>query len=216
VIVSNGHWSEQARLFPVQDASQTRFFSDLPFEPGLNLITVTAGTEVTYCFQVRNEYPLTTFALHDVVDDQLGDLMTAYSYPLVPAGTLFFTETVTIDSPVVNNTTWTAWFFGPPTPSVDQKALAAAAPAEVLLGSVEATASAQVVIETTTTTTLPTTTVAPTTTPPAATTVPTSPTTVAPILPATGADGQGTIWLALLLVGLGATLIGIGRRHQRT
>lgn len=42
VIVSNGHWSEEPRLFPVQGESRTRYFSDLPFEPGLNLITVTA------------------------------------------------------------------------------------------------------------------------------------------------------------------------------
>lgn len=42
VQVSNGHWSVAARLSDQDGQDRTRFFSDLPFAPGLNLITVTA------------------------------------------------------------------------------------------------------------------------------------------------------------------------------
>ena len=42
VVVSNGHWSEDARLFDGNRPGEKRFFADLPFARGLNLITVTA------------------------------------------------------------------------------------------------------------------------------------------------------------------------------
>jgi hypothetical protein len=45
VRVSNGHWSEDARLFDTDDENTVRFFSDLPFARGLQIITVTATDE---------------------------------------------------------------------------------------------------------------------------------------------------------------------------
>lgn len=42
VLVSNGNWTEEVRLFDTNRPGEFRFFSDLPYEPGLSLITVEA------------------------------------------------------------------------------------------------------------------------------------------------------------------------------
>ena len=47
-------------------------------------VTVTAGTEVYYCYQVENTGDV-TFNFHDLVDSELGDILDDFPYALAPA-----------------------------------------------------------------------------------------------------------------------------------
>jgi hypothetical protein len=71
-------------------------------------ITVATGTDVYYCYQVENTGDV-TFNFHDLVDDQLGTLLTDLPYVLAPGA--FSPEVIiseTVAAPVVNTATWTA------------------------------------------------------------------------------------------------------------
>ena len=70
-------------------------------------ITVLTGTKVTYCYHVKNTGSQ-TLTTHDVMDDQLGALLTNFAYPLAPGASVFFTETIIANSNVINTATWTA------------------------------------------------------------------------------------------------------------
>lgn len=75
-------------------------------------ITVEAGTDVLYCYAVTNNSPL-TLTLHDLEDDQLGTLLTGFSFDLAPGASTVVTETAAISETTVNTATWTAYNEGP-------------------------------------------------------------------------------------------------------
>lgn len=70
-------------------------------------ITVTAGTDVTYCYEVTNNSGI-TLNTHDLFDDQLGTLLTSFPYTLANGASAFLTATTTITVTTVNIATWTA------------------------------------------------------------------------------------------------------------
>ncbi len=74
-------------------------------------ITVTAGTVVTYCYEVENTGDQ-SFTTHTLVDDQLGTLLSGFPTVLDPGNSFSVTETAQILETTVNNATWTA--FGTP------------------------------------------------------------------------------------------------------
>ena len=71
------------------------------------MITVSAGTTVTYCYEVENEGSQ-TFTAHTLVDDQLGTLLANFPRVLPPGSTYRVTETAQILETTVNVATWTA------------------------------------------------------------------------------------------------------------
>lgn len=75
-------------------------------------ITVTMGTDVTYCYQVDNTGAI-TLTLHDLVDSELGDILTDFPTTLTPGASAFITATTSVTTTVVNTATWTAYNEGP-------------------------------------------------------------------------------------------------------
>ncbi|HNS01925.1 MAG TPA: proprotein convertase P-domain-containing protein, partial [Anaerolineae bacterium] len=71
-------------------------------------ITVAAGTEVTYCYEVTNTGDV-TFSLHDLDDSELGTILSNFPYTLAPSASAFLTATTTINVTTVNTATWTAY-----------------------------------------------------------------------------------------------------------
>ena len=72
-------------------------------------ITVTVGTEVTYCYEVTNTGEL-TLNLHDLVDSELGVILDDFPYALTPGASAFRElMTVTINDTTLNTATWTAF-----------------------------------------------------------------------------------------------------------
>lgn len=85
------------------------------------------GGEVTYCYEVRNtgNVPLTS---HTMVDNKLGQILTAFPYSLAPGARAFLLETTTISQTTLNTATWTAVLNGasiPTSASDDDTALVA-------------------------------------------------------------------------------------------
>ncbi|MEW5986508.1 MAG: hypothetical protein AB1791_07745 [Chloroflexota bacterium] len=70
-------------------------------------ITVPAGTDVTYCYEVTNTGTI-TLTTHDLVDSELGVILSGFPYNLVPGASAFLTVTVQINQTTVNTATWTA------------------------------------------------------------------------------------------------------------
>jgi hypothetical protein len=70
-------------------------------------IEVEPGTRVTYCYMVLNTGSLPLVS-HDLVDDQLGTLLSDFPYILAPNASAFLTQTAIINSSVTNTATWTA------------------------------------------------------------------------------------------------------------
>ncbi len=71
-------------------------------------VTVTAGTEVYYCYQVENTGDV-AFNFHDLVDDQLGTILNDFPYVLAPGA--FSPQVIVPATPmatVTNVGTWTA------------------------------------------------------------------------------------------------------------
>ena len=75
-------------------------------------IAVAEGTAVTYCFEVTNT-GLTTLALHDLEDSELGQIVTSLPFTLIPGASAFITQTAVITQPTTNTATWTAYNPGP-------------------------------------------------------------------------------------------------------
>jgi hypothetical protein len=71
-------------------------------------ITVAAGTEVTYCYEVQNTGNI-ALNYHDLVDDQLGALLDEFPFALAPGASTFLLETATPLATVTNTATWTAF-----------------------------------------------------------------------------------------------------------
>ncbi|MGH2536739.1 MAG: DUF7507 domain-containing protein, partial [Candidatus Promineifilaceae bacterium] len=75
-------------------------------------VSVPAGTEVTYCYEVTNTGAV-TLTLHDLDDSELGAILDALPYSLVPGASAFLTQSAVIDADTVNTATWTAYNPGP-------------------------------------------------------------------------------------------------------
>jgi hypothetical protein len=73
-----------------------------------DVITVTAGTEVTYCYEVENIGDV-TLNVHDLVDSELGTILNDFAFTLAPSATVFLTQTTTLLTATVNTATWTAF-----------------------------------------------------------------------------------------------------------
>lgn len=70
------------------------------------------GGEVTYCYEIENTGNV-TLNLHDLYDNQLGNIFTSLSYALAPGASAFITDTATINVTTVNTAIWTAYNVGP-------------------------------------------------------------------------------------------------------
>ncbi|GAB4579976.1 MAG: hypothetical protein Fur0022_27150 [Anaerolineales bacterium] len=75
-------------------------------------IEVAPGTDVYYCFEITNTGSI-TLTLHDLEDSQLGPLLNAFPYALVPGASAFLTATTSITQTTINTATWTAYNPGP-------------------------------------------------------------------------------------------------------
>ncbi len=75
-------------------------------------ITVAAGEEVTFCYQVENT-SFHTLTRHDLEDSELGDILSDFTYSLVPGASAFITQTATITQTTTNTAVWTAYNPGP-------------------------------------------------------------------------------------------------------
>lgn len=71
-------------------------------------IEVAAGSEVTYCYEVKNQGTL-TFTMHDLEDSQLGELFSGYALVLSPGESATFLTSTIVMTDVVNTATWTAY-----------------------------------------------------------------------------------------------------------
>ena len=69
-------------------------------------IDVPSGTDVTYCYTINNTGSITV-TTHDLVDDQLGSLLTGFAYNLAPGASVFLTATITITEDTLNVASWT-------------------------------------------------------------------------------------------------------------
>ena len=75
-------------------------------------ITVAAGTDVTYCYEVTNTGDV-TLDFHDLDDSELGNIFSGLNYALTPGASVFVTQTTTINVTTVNTGTWSAYNQGP-------------------------------------------------------------------------------------------------------
>jgi hypothetical protein len=80
---------------------------------GSGLITVVnqPHADVYYCYQVLNTGDV-TLSVHDLVDSQLGTLLSAFPYALPPGASTFLTQNATLTQTTANTATWTASLAG--------------------------------------------------------------------------------------------------------
>ncbi len=71
-------------------------------------ISVPYGSDVTYCYMVENTSNVATLNIHDLVDSELGTILSDFPFPLGPGAAAFITQTTTIFTHTVNTATWTA------------------------------------------------------------------------------------------------------------
>lgn len=82
-----------------------------------SMISVLAGTTVSYCYQVTNT-GVVTLTTHTLVDSQFGLILNGEIVVLPPGETYIYTKTAVIQSTVTNNANWTATdTFGNPAAS---------------------------------------------------------------------------------------------------
>ena len=79
-----------------------------------DLITVTSGTDVYYCYEVRNTGTY-TMSLHDLEDNELGILLAGFYYDLGPGDSVDtvaagLTFSATLTETTVNTATWTVFY----------------------------------------------------------------------------------------------------------
>jgi subtilisin-like proprotein convertase family protein len=75
-------------------------------------ITIPAGVDVTYCYTVENTGD-ETLNLHDLVDSELGSILSGFPFALTPGASVFLTQTTFISATTVNTALWTAYNVGP-------------------------------------------------------------------------------------------------------
>ncbi|MCB9134588.1 MAG: hypothetical protein H6636_04125 [Anaerolineales bacterium] len=87
------------------------FYKTVGTDPSLcadtNTLTVAEGTEVYYCYKVRNTSPH-TLTLHTLEDSELGVLLEQFPYTLAPQASVSITQSAMITSTTINTATWTA------------------------------------------------------------------------------------------------------------
>jgi len=72
-----------------------------------DVVTVTAGSSVTYCYDIQNTGQVTVTG-HTLFDDVLGALFTDTLTSVGPGGTMAYSTTVPVNVDTVNTATWTA------------------------------------------------------------------------------------------------------------
>jgi hypothetical protein len=80
--------------------------------PASTLKLPAGGGDVTYCYEVTNSGNI-ALSRHSLVDDQLGGILTAFAFNLVPGASAFLTQTATVTGTTMNTATWTAYNLGP-------------------------------------------------------------------------------------------------------
>jgi len=86
-------------------------------------IMVSAGTAVTYCYEVTNT-GIVSLTIHDLDDSELGSILSSFPYSLAPDASVFVTETVSVMTDTVNMAIWTAYNLPGPTDVVSATAVA--------------------------------------------------------------------------------------------
>ncbi|MBE2199715.1 MAG: hypothetical protein IAE79_13960 [Anaerolinea sp.] len=113
----NGRWGNYIGSFTYPDCSTgvnatIELTKTVGTDPSIcaatDAITVTIGTSVTYCYTVENTGSV-TLNMHDLVDSNLGNILSGFNYALSPGATAFLTETVDLNATTVNTATWTAY-----------------------------------------------------------------------------------------------------------
>ncbi len=84
-------------------------------------LRVSPGDRVYLCYSVENTGNV-SYTTHDLVDDQLGTLLSGFSFNLAPGGSVFLTQNVEITAPVTHTAQWTA--SGPGVSAMDMDSLA--------------------------------------------------------------------------------------------
>ncbi len=74
-------------------------------------ITVTLGAPVVYCYTVTNTGNI-DLPTHDLVDNELGALLSSFSYTLTPGANFFVTATTSILTDTTNIAIWRAYTSG--------------------------------------------------------------------------------------------------------
>jgi hypothetical protein len=75
---------------------------------GSNVLNLPYGGDtVTYCYEVTNTGTV-TLTEHDLVDTELGTLLSGFAYDLTPGSSVWITASATITQTTVNTATWTA------------------------------------------------------------------------------------------------------------
>lgn len=77
-----------------------------------DVITVTTGTTVYYCYEITNTGGV-TLTRHDLDDSELGTILADFPFTLLPSATAFITASNTITTTTVSTSTWTAYNPGP-------------------------------------------------------------------------------------------------------
>jgi hypothetical protein len=80
--------------------------------PGQGTGAVTGGTNVKVCYEVTNT-GYKTLNLHDLVDDQLGTILSDFPFPLQVGSRVFVTQKLKVTDDIELNGTWTASNTGP-------------------------------------------------------------------------------------------------------
>ena len=75
-------------------------------------LTLLGAGDATYCYDVLNTGTV-TLTNHDLVDTELGSVLSGFPFSLSPAQSLFVTMTTPLTQSVVNTATWTAYNVGP-------------------------------------------------------------------------------------------------------
>ncbi len=105
--VTSSGWSAQVRTLESISLAKT-----VGTEAGVcaatDSLTVVAGTPVYYCYTVTNTGS-STLNTHTLVDDQLGTLLSGFSYSLAPGANAFFLSAGTpLAATTTNTATWTS------------------------------------------------------------------------------------------------------------
>jgi len=72
-----------------------------------DVITVMAGAPVYYCYQMTNQGDV-RLGVHDLFDEQLGDVLSGYTFDLLPGETFTRTELAVLKGTPPGTATWTA------------------------------------------------------------------------------------------------------------
>ncbi|MDX1417850.1 MAG: hypothetical protein R3293_26850, partial [Candidatus Promineifilaceae bacterium] len=75
-------------------------------------ITVPGGSNVTYCYQITNTGGI-TLSLHDLLDENLGTILSNFSFDLASGASVWLTQSVNITESQGFSATWTAYNPGP-------------------------------------------------------------------------------------------------------